>query len=130
MSQLNGRHRNRRPPLIELTGPAGAGKGTLSTSPTFTGLWLHSRSPLWVETRHMVRLQTLHRALRRPAPYSDGALIFDEGPVFAMAWLRNLRPRGAAPAPIGGMRLSSQEEAADQIADKVVKELTGRPHGG
>jgi hypothetical protein len=36
----------------------------------------------------MVRLRTLHRALRQPGPYSDGVLIFDEGPVFALAWLR------------------------------------------
>lgn len=101
---------------MELVGPAGAGKSTLSGSlvrqlrgapgeiwglpvfprllsatrliPTFTGLWLHSRSPLWHETMHMVRLRTLHRALRRPAPASPEVLVFDEGPVFVLAWLR------------------------------------------
>jgi hypothetical protein len=116
VSERNGRHHDRRPLLIELTGPAGSGKSTLSTAlvrrlsgapgtiwglpvlpllvngarlvPTFTGLWLHSRSPLWDETRHMVRLRTLQHALRRASPRSDEALIFDEGPVFAMAWLR------------------------------------------
>jgi hypothetical protein len=36
----------------------------------------------------MVRLQTLYRALRRTKGSSDQVLIFDEGPVFAMAWLR------------------------------------------
>ena len=105
-----------RLPVIELAGPAGAGKSTLSAAlvghlhaargsiwglpvfpllangaqltPTFTGLWLHSRSPLWDETRHMVRLRTLRRTLTRAARYRNGALIFDEGPVFAMAWLR------------------------------------------
>jgi hypothetical protein len=60
----------------------------VSLVPTFTGMWLYARSPLWDETRHMVRLRTLERILRQPTPDSDGALIFDEGPVFAMAWLR------------------------------------------
>lgn len=101
---------------VELVGPAGAGKSTLSTSlirqlhgapgtiwglpvlplllngaqlvPTFTSLWIQSRSPLWQETRHMVRLRTLQRALRQAAPPSDEVLVFDEGPVFALAWLR------------------------------------------
>ena len=105
-----------RPLRVELVGPAGAGKSTLSTSllrqlygapgtiwgqpvlplllngaqlvPTFTSLWLHSRSPLWHETRHMVRLRTLQRALRQAAGHSDQVLLFDEGPVFALAWLR------------------------------------------
>jgi hypothetical protein len=116
VSGFNGQRTPGRPLLIELTGPAGAGKSTLSMSllrrlhgapgtiwglpvlpllvngmqlvPTFTSLWIHSRSPLWDETRHMVRLRTLRRALHRAAPHRDGALILDEGPVFAMAWLR------------------------------------------
>jgi hypothetical protein len=105
----------RRARLVELAGPAGVGKTTLSQAlgrrysaapgsiwglpvlpllgngvqlvPTFLGLWLHSRSLLWDETRHMVRLRTLDRELERG--YSDrGILLFDEGPVFALAWLR------------------------------------------
>ncbi|HEV8176870.1 MAG TPA: hypothetical protein VGP44_04210 [Gemmatimonadales bacterium] len=108
--------RTDHPLRVELVGPAGAGKTTLSRSlvrelggvpaeiwglpllprllnatrliPTFTGLWLHSRSPLWHETMHMVRLRTLRRALRRPVPASSAVLIFDEGPVFVLAWLR------------------------------------------
>jgi hypothetical protein len=41
----------------------------------------------------MVRLGTLHRTLRRPAPSVPGSsfsetVIFDEGPIFALAWLR------------------------------------------
>ncbi len=105
-----------RPLRVELVGPAGAGKSSLRISlvrqlqgvpreiwglpvlplllngvqliPTFAGLWLHSRSLLWDETRHMVRLRTLQRALRQPGRGDDEALVFDEGPVFALAWLR------------------------------------------
>jgi len=105
-----------RPLRLELVGPAGAGKSTLSVSlisqlqgapreiwglpvlplllngtqliPTFTGLWLHSRSPLWHETRHMVRLRTLQRVLSLPGSGDNDVLIFDEGPIFALAWLR------------------------------------------
>jgi broad-specificity NMP kinase len=101
--------------MVELAGPAGVGKSTLSRVliercptapgtiwgqpvvpllgngvrlvPTFAGLWRHSRSLLWDETRHMVRLSTLHRELLRTNPRSH-TLLFDEGPVFALAWLR------------------------------------------
>jgi hypothetical protein len=230
VSRRNGKHLDRGRLLIELTGPAGAGKSTLSTAlvrqlqgspatiwglpvlpllvngaqlvPTFTGLWLHSRSVLWDETRHMVRLRTLRRALREGSLYSGEALIFDEGPIFALAWLRGfghetLRQNPSAewwraalrewasvmdavvvldapdhllaarirarphphevkefPDPeiacwmarfrhaldwvlsemarLGGppvLRLSSGEEPAERIADRLVKELRGRPHG-
>jgi hypothetical protein len=116
VSGRNGNHRGQGRLLVELAGPAGAGKSTLSMAltqrlngspgtiwglpvlpllmngaqlvPTFTNLWLHSRCPLWDETRHMVRLRTLRRALRRGSPCAGGPLIFDEGPVFALAWLR------------------------------------------
>jgi hypothetical protein len=114
LSTHNGKHR-RRPVLIELAGPAGVGKSTLAYSllqrleaapgtiwglpslallgnglgllPTIAGLCRHSRSPLWDEARHMVRLRTLHRALPVSAPDMD-LMIFDEGPVFALSWLR------------------------------------------
>jgi len=115
-TELPAGNRLHRPLRLELVGPAGAGKSTLSMSlvrqlqgvpreiwglpvlslllngarlmPIFTGLWLHSRTPLWHETRHMVRLRTLHRALRRAAPHDNEVMVFDEGPVFALAWLR------------------------------------------
>jgi len=101
---------------VELVGPAGAGKSTLVQSlasrlrsdtgeiwglpvlpllanglqlvPTFSRLWLHSGSLLWGETRHMVRLQTLGKVLRRPQARGTEVLTLDEGPVFALVWLR------------------------------------------
>lgn len=103
------------PRLVELAGPAGAGKSTtrralISRSragngtiwglpvlsllltgveliPSFIPLWRQARSPLWEETRHMVRLRTLRRALQRGGSERD-AIVFDEGPIFAMARLR------------------------------------------
>ncbi len=103
-------------------GPAGAGKSTLAQSlggrircdtgeiwglpvlpllangvqlvPTFSRLWLHSGSLLWGETRHMVRLRTLGKALRRPQARGTEVLIFDEGPVFALTWLRGFGHEG------------------------------------
>lgn len=116
---LHGRQ-NRRPRLVELAGPAGVGKSTLQSAlsrrgaavpgtiwglpvlpllgngvrlmPTFVGLWLRSGSLLWDETRHMVRLTTLLRELERGSPAAP-VLIFDEGPVFALAWLRGFGHR-------------------------------------
>jgi broad-specificity NMP kinase len=109
-------HERRLPRLVELAGPAGVGKSTVSRAlrrrftaapgtiwglpvlpllgngmelvPTLAGLWLHSRSLLWDESRHMVRLRTLHRGLSRGDFSNREVLIFDEGPVFALAWLR------------------------------------------
>jgi broad-specificity NMP kinase len=105
----------RLPRLVELAGPAGVGKSTISRAirrrcsaaqatiwglpvlpllgngmdlvPTLAGLWLHSRSLLWDESRHMVRLKTLHSGLAR-RDSSGEVLVFDEGPIFALAWLR------------------------------------------
>jgi hypothetical protein len=106
----------RLPPLVELAGPAGVGKSTLASAlrrrhpatqgtiwglpalrllengiqllPTLFFFWLQSRSLLWDESRHMVRLKTLHRALQRGELPREPIMIFDEGPIFALAWLR------------------------------------------
>lgn len=106
----------------ELVGPAGAGKSTLVQSlagrvrsdfgeiwglpvpallangvqliPTFSRFWVHSGSLLWAETRYMVRLRTLGKALHRPPARTAEVLIFDEGPVFALAWLRGFGHEG------------------------------------
>ncbi len=55
--------------------------------PSFTPLWLEARRPLFDETRHMVRLRTLREALLRGG-LQGPPIVFDEGPVFALAWLR------------------------------------------
>ncbi len=101
---------------VELVGPAGAGKSTLCSTlterlpaatgaiwglpvvpllgngirliPSFGPLWLRSRSLLWDETRHMVRLRTLKHRLQNARATAPPTLVFDEGPVFSMAWLR------------------------------------------
>jgi broad-specificity NMP kinase len=113
---MRARSQQRRPPrLVELAGPAGVGKSTISHTlrrrcaatqgtiwglpvlpllgngvqmvPTLLGLWLHSRSLLWDESRHMVRLRTLQRDLLKEQ-VANTQVVFDEGPIFALAWLR------------------------------------------
>lgn len=110
-------HRPQRTPfLVELAGPAGVGKTTLSRALLGRGgvvtaaIWglpalsligngvrllpsllencRRSGSLLWDESRHMVRLVTLHRALAGANPASPQVVLFDEGPIFALAWLR------------------------------------------
>lgn len=100
--------------ILELAGPAGVGKSSLQRAlvgrwsaaprtiwgqpvpsllatgvrslPGFMPLWSSARAPLWDETRHLVRLLTLGEALRSEP--GRERVIFDEGPVFALAWLR------------------------------------------
>jgi AAA domain len=106
----------RAPRLVELAGPAGVGKSTVVQSlrdytpaapatiwglpvlpllgngvqllPTLAGFWWESRSMMWDESRHMVRLRTLHRRIGAGDFGEAPMLVFDEGPVFALAWLR------------------------------------------
>jgi broad-specificity NMP kinase len=108
-------HQNRAR-VLELAGPAGAGKSTLSQTlrrryqaeqatiwglpvlqllgngvqlvPALVPFWRQSGSLLWDESTHMVRLRTLQRDLTRARANGSSALVFDEGPVFALAWLR------------------------------------------
>jgi broad-specificity NMP kinase len=116
LNSARGQRLGRTPLLVELAGPAGVGKSTLSRTlteryagrkgtiwglpvlpllgngvrllPTLGGFWLSSGSLLWDESRHMVRLRTLHQAWRRGRPPETRVVIFDEGPIFALAWLR------------------------------------------
>jgi hypothetical protein len=106
-----------RPPLVvELVGPAGVGKSTLLGALNGRGLaagrsiwgqpvlpllgtglqllpilfrfWRQSPALLWDESRHMVRLKTLSRAVRHGDLLRGRVVVFDEGPLFALAWLR------------------------------------------
>jgi hypothetical protein len=56
--------------------------------PAFGPMWLQSKSLLWRETRHMVRLRTLQRRLRATKAGQADTQVFDEGPVFSLVWLR------------------------------------------
>jgi hypothetical protein len=113
---ISGSPPRRMPLLVELAGPAGVGKSTLSRAligrggaakgaiwglpvlpllgngvrllPSLLGFCRTSRSLLWDESRHMVRLTTLHRALTGTRAPAARAVVFDEGPIFALAWLR------------------------------------------
>jgi len=114
MSQ--GRRPRRTPFLVELAGPAGVGKTTLSRVLVGRGgtvqsaIWglpvpsllgngvrllpsllencRQSGALLWDESRHMVRLATLYRALTGARHPAARVVVFDEGPVFALTWLR------------------------------------------
>jgi broad-specificity NMP kinase len=100
--------------IVELAGPAGVGKSTLSRAlksswtaasgsiwglpdpllvahgvravPSFVPLWRTAGTLLWNETTHMVRLRTLEDLLLQKQQQQP--VIFDEGPVFTLAWLR------------------------------------------
>jgi hypothetical protein len=102
--------------VVELVGPAGVGKSTLSRAlvqrtaalpgsiwgqPALSLLgngvrsgsdllrfWRSSGSVLWDESRHIVRLQTLYLSLTRQTHGTERITVFDEGPVFALTWLR------------------------------------------
>lgn len=115
-SMLNGKNGSRRLFRVELVGPAGVGKTTLAAAllrrreaasstiwglpvvpllrngaqllPTFVPLWRNARTPLWEETRHIVRLRTLNQAFRQPEAGAKGLMLLEEGPIFALVWLR------------------------------------------
>jgi hypothetical protein len=105
--------------------------------PTFIGLWLRAGSPLWHETRHMVRLRTLQRALRLPESHDDDVLVFDEGPIFALAWLRGFGHETLRQQPSAGWWQATLKDWASLVHAVVVLDapdhvlaarIRARPH--
>jgi adenylate kinase family enzyme len=106
----------RRPLVAELVGPAGAGKSALSAClarrtgvmrasvwnlprgwwlwnaarslPTLLALCVRTRPIPWEDMRQLIRLRTLRQVLGRPRAQQAPLMVLDEGPVFALAWLR------------------------------------------
>jgi len=102
--------------IAELVGAAGTGKSTLSqrlarrpgvmrasvwklprawwlvnavrSLPTLVALCVRTRALPWADMRYMIRLRTLHHLVTRRRGRRAPLVILDEGPVFALAWLR------------------------------------------
>jgi len=111
--------RRARAPVLELIGPAAAGKSTLAKElqaraatmrgplavwglprsrliahglrlmPTFLRL---ARDPRPPALAYLVRLEALQEAVEWERPRSPGAILIDEGPVFALTWMEVFYP--------------------------------------
>lgn len=118
---------NHQPVFLELIGPAGAGKSSLSqllarrdritrtsiwetpesrlaldslcTLPTLAALSMHTGALPWVEFKHVVRVRNLRRRLHRLAG-SFRLVVLDEGPVFTVTWLLVSGHRRIRQAPL------------------------------
>ncbi len=105
-----------RPAVIELVGPAGVGKTTLSLQleasgqglrgtiwfvplvrlarstlrqvPTAFTLYRETGRLLWDEVKHLARLDALHASLRAPRWQGARMVVLDEGPVYTLSWLQ------------------------------------------
>ena len=103
-----------QPVILEVIGPAGAGKSSLClllarrerttrtsiwetpqsrltldslcTLPTLAVLSMHTGALPWAEFKHVVRVRNLRRRLHR-MPGSFRLVVLDEGPVFTVTWL-------------------------------------------
>ena len=105
-----------RPAVVELVGPAGVGKTTLSLQLEASGqarrgtIWLvpkpvlvrgtirqlpaaltlyrETRRFLWNEIKHLARLEALHTHLRTTHWNGTRLVALDEGPVYTLSWLQ------------------------------------------
>lgn len=106
----------KRPAAIELVGPAGVGKTTLSLQLEASGqaargtIWLVPKPVLlhgtlrqlpaaltlyhetgkflWREIKHLARLDALHTFLRTTHWNGTRLVVLDEGPVYTLSWLQ------------------------------------------
>jgi deoxyadenosine/deoxycytidine kinase len=60
--------------------------------PTYLRRYRHSRWFTWQEARSMVYLKAWHRALTQQPPKDDAVVVFDHGPIFRLALLREFGP--------------------------------------
>ena len=123
---LTAPERGERPLVIELVGPAGAGKSTLARHlghrlgapdaplglwglplprlaahaarllPTFWGFVRDGQQPVWAEQTQLVRLETLSELVERRRAAGQ-PVVLDEGPVFALSWMEVFYPRREGP---------------------------------
>lgn len=123
--------------LVELVGPAGAGKSAVAAALTgdrgTLGLWNQERSSLLSgaaqvapavlaatrggrpfvpeELAQMVRLSAMERSLSRAIPDST-LIVMDEGPVFALSWFQVFYGRNGDPGWRGWRERMLQDWAA------------------
>ncbi len=111
----------KRPAVIELVGPAGVGKttlseqleasgqaargtiwlvpkpvllhGTLRQLPTALTLYRETGKFLWKEIKHLARLDALHTFVRTTHWNGTRLVVLDEGPVYTLSWLQVLGHR-------------------------------------
>jgi thymidylate kinase len=116
LSEASDRRRRGRPVVVELAGPAGVGKSAVADAlrsrpdavrasiwglppqllvrsgvallPLLLWLCLETRAVRWEEITQMIRLGALRRFVARAASRSSRLIVLDEGPVFALSWLR------------------------------------------
>jgi hypothetical protein len=107
---------SRRPAVIELVGPAGVGKTTLSLQleangqcarrtiwfvpptllvrgalrqlPAALALYRDTGALLWDEVKHLARLDALHTFLHTSHWNGTRLVLLDEGPVYTLSWLQ------------------------------------------